>query len=82
MRFPATSTAAPIQRALWEALDLWSTEDVAPPPSSVPRLADGTLVPALPQSAMGFPTIPGVIYTGLKSTRYLLSYGPDFTARE
>jgi hypothetical protein len=70
--------SAPIQRALWEALDLWSTEGVAPPPSSVPHLEDGTLVPALPQSAVGFPTIPGVIYTGLKSTRYLLNYGPDF----
>jgi hypothetical protein len=70
--------SAPIQRALWEALDLWSTEGVAPPPTSVPHLADGTLVPALPQSAVGFPTIPGVTYTGLKSTRYLLNYGPDF----
>jgi hypothetical protein len=70
--------SAPILRALWEALDLWSTEGVAPPPSSVPRLADGTLVPALPQSAVGFPKIPGVTYTGLKSTRYLLNYGPDF----
>jgi hypothetical protein len=37
----------------------------------VPHLADGTLVPALPQSAMGFPNIPGVTYAGLKSTRYL-----------
>jgi hypothetical protein len=70
--------SAPIQRALWEALDLWSTEGVAPPTTSVPHLADGTLVPALPQSAVGFPTIPGVTYTGLKSTRYLLNYGPDF----
>jgi hypothetical protein len=70
--------SAPIQRALWEALDLWSTEGVAPPPSSVPHLADGTLVPALPQSAVGFPKIPGVVYNGLKSTRYLLNYGPDF----
>jgi hypothetical protein len=59
-------------------LDLWSTEGVAPPPSSVPHLADGSLVPALPQSAVGFPKIPGVTYTGLKSTRYLLNYGPDF----
>jgi hypothetical protein len=70
--------SAPIQRALWEALDLWSTEGVEPPPSSVPHLADGTLVPALPQSAVGFPKIPGVTYTGLKSSRYLLNYGPDF----
>ena len=70
--------SAPIQRALWEALDLWSTEGVTPPPTSVPHLADGTLVPALPRSAMGFPNIPSVTYTGLKSTRYLLNYGPDF----
>jgi hypothetical protein len=70
--------SSPIQRALWEALDLWSTKGTAPPPSSIPHLADGTLVTALPQSAVGFPKIPGVTYTGLKSTRYLLNYGPDF----
>lgn len=69
---------APIERALWEALDLWSTQGVLPPPTSVPRLDDGTLVPALPQSTVGFPKIPGVTYNGLKSTRYLLDYGPDF----
>lgn len=70
--------SSPIQRALWEAMDLWSTKGVAPPPSSVPHLSDGTLVSALPQSAVGFPQIPGVSFTGLKSTRYLLNYGPDF----
>jgi len=70
--------SGPILRALWEALDQWSTKGVAPPPSMVPRLADGTLVPALPQDKVGFPKIPGVTYTGLKSTRYLLNYGPDF----
>ena len=70
--------SSPVQRALWEALDQWSTKGVEPPPSSIPRLADGTLVPALPQSGMGFPKIPGVTYTGLKSTRYLFDYGKDF----
>jgi len=70
--------SSPIQRALWEAMDQWATKGVAPPPSSVPHLSDGTLVSALPQSAVGFPNIPGVTYTGLKSTRYLLNYGPDF----
>jgi len=29
----------------------------------------------LPQSAVGFPNIPGVTYTGLKTTRYLRDYG-------
>jgi hypothetical protein len=27
---------------------------------------------------MGFPNIPGVTYTGLKTTRYLFDYGPDY----
>ena len=27
---------------------------------------------------MGFPNIPGVTYTGLKTTRYLFNYGPNF----
>jgi len=67
-----------VLRALWEALDQWSTKGIAPPPSSVPRLSDGTLVPPLPQAGMGFPKIPGVTYTGLKSTRYLLNYGEGF----
>jgi Alpha/beta hydrolase domain len=70
--------SGPIQRALWEALDQWSTKGTAPPPSMVPRLADGTLVPPMPQQTQGFPKIPGVTYTGLKSTRYLLNYGPRY----
>ena len=70
--------SAPVLRALFVALDNWSTKGVAPPPSQVPRLSDGTLVPPLPQSVVGFPQIPGVTYTGLKSTRYLLDYGPKF----
>ena len=39
----------------------------------------------LPQSAEGFPNIPDpfrpgftVTYTGLKTTRYLFDYGPDY----
>jgi len=44
----------------------------------VPRLDNGTLVPPLPQSGMGFPAIPGVQYTGLKTTRYIWNYGPRF----
>ena len=73
---PLDST--PVLRALFMDLDEWSTKGVAPPPSAVPHLADGTLVPPLPQEKVGFPKIPGVTYNGLKSTRYLLNYGPDF----
>jgi hypothetical protein len=52
------------QRALAIALDLWVTEGIDPPPSRSPRIADGTLVPSLPQASQGFPDIPGVRYTG------------------
>jgi len=71
--------SAPIQRALFVALDDWSN-GVAPPASRVPRLDDGTFANPLPQSAVGFPNIPGVTYTGLKTTRYLFDYGPNFYA--
>jgi len=67
--------SAPIQRALFVALDEWSTKGTLPPVSQVPRLSDGTLVPS---SSTGFPTIPGVMNNGLKTTRYLLNYGPAF----
>ena len=78
-QFQNPLNSAPIQRALFLALDDW-TNGVAPPASRVPRLDDGTLVPPLPQSAVGFPNIPGVTYTGLKTTRYLFDYGPNFYA--
>jgi hypothetical protein len=71
-------SAFPVMRALWVAMDEWVTQGRAPPPSAVPRLDNGTLVAAMPQAGMGFPIIPGVLYTGLKSTRYLLNYGPTF----
>ena len=70
--------SAPVQRALWTDLDEWSTQGVQPPASEVPRLGNQTLVPPLPQDAVGFPHIPGVTYTGLKTTRYRFNYGPNF----
>ena len=80
--------SAPVQRALFIALDRWATEDRKPPRSRVPKLKDGTLVPPLPQSGMGFPSgipspfndgpTPFVTYTGLKTTRYHFDYGPGF----
>jgi hypothetical protein len=69
-----------VQRALWEDLDAWSTTGTAPPPSRVPRLDDGTLVPPPDPSLTGglYVGIPGVTYTGLKTTRYRFNYGPSF----
>ncbi|HYR87543.1 MAG TPA: alpha/beta hydrolase domain-containing protein [Terriglobia bacterium] len=66
-----------VQRALFIALDKWATAGTMPPPSQVPKLSDGTLVKP-DQSSTGFPGIPGVAYSGFKTTRYLLNYGPNF----
>jgi hypothetical protein len=70
--------SAPVQRALWTDLDEWSTRGTEPPDSQVPKLRDHTLVPPLPQDGVGFPRIPGVTYTGLKTTRYRFNLGPNF----
>ena len=67
----------PVARALWLALGAW-TRGKTPPSSRVPRLADGTLAAPLPQGALGFPHLPGVLYTGLKTTRYGFDWGPDY----
>jgi hypothetical protein len=66
-----------VQRALFTALDKWVTAGTPPPPSQYAKLGDGTLVK--PEQALtGFPSIPGVTYSGFKTTRYLLNYGPNF----
>jgi hypothetical protein len=76
----------PALRALLVALDQWVTQGTEPPPSRVPRRADNTMARAVvrpgsqigvvPQADLGWPTIPGVTYTGLITTRYLLDFGP------
>jgi hypothetical protein len=70
--------SAPVQRALWEAMDRWVTVGAAPPSSMVPKIADGTLAKSTKQSDVGFPSIPGVTYTGLKTTRYRFDFGPNY----
>jgi Alpha/beta hydrolase domain len=67
-----------VLRALLVDLDQWVSRDTPPPPSAVPRIADGTLAPALPQSALGFPAIPGIEYNGIHHTGDLWSFGPRF----
>jgi hypothetical protein len=72
--------SSPIQRSLFLALEDWGMKNIAPPPSMVPKLANGTLAKSTSQADVGFPTIPGVTYTGLKTTRYRYDYGPNFYA--
>jgi hypothetical protein len=67
-----------VLRALLVAMDQWVSMGVEPPPRRIPRVADGTLVPPLPQTRQGFPEIPGVKYNGRMHTGDLFDYGPQF----
>ena len=67
-----------VLRALLTDLDAWVTEGEAPPADRVPRVADATLAPPLPQAGMGFPQIPNVVYNGVHHTGDLFDFGKDF----
>jgi hypothetical protein len=68
----------PALRALLTAMIDWVVAGKEPPPSNVPRLRDATLVAPSSQAAVGFPTIPGVNYSGAANVRELFDYGPEF----
>ncbi|WP_020606236.1 alpha/beta hydrolase domain-containing protein [Spirosoma spitsbergense] len=86
-QFQNPTNAEPLLRALFVALDDWVTKGTPPPPSAVPRRADGNAVLAshqpgsptgiVPREALGWPAIPDVTYTGLITTRYQLDFGPS-----
>jgi hypothetical protein len=90
-QFTNGTASEPALRALLVALDQWVSKKIEPPPSAVPRRADNTAalpVPrpgyqtsVVPQPALGWPTIPGVTYTGATSTRYHLDFGPMFDTK-
>lgn len=73
-------TTGVFMRALLTAMDEWVTSGTAPPASEYPRTADGTLVPA-DQASTGFPSIPGVRYTGKFNRLNLRDFGPQFTSQ-
>jgi hypothetical protein len=66
---------SPAVRALFRALDRWVAEDVAPPPSAYPRIADGTLAP--PDRA-GWPAVPGFALPQQPLRAFHLNFGPDW----
>lgn len=80
-------------RALFVALEDWVVRDVAPPPSQVPSLADGTL--ARPDQLV-FPAMRGITWSGAGSqtaipalqylARYngfpLLDFGPQYRPQD
>lgn len=79
----------PALRAVFVAMDQW-IDGVAPPASAVPRRSDGTAVFSsttansplgigqVPQANLGWPSIPGVTYTGLITVRNVFDFGPQF----
>ena len=65
----------PLLRALLVAMDRWVTSGVEPPPTTIPRIADGTLVD-LPVWRKQFPTIPGVARAQVMFRPLRLDPGP------
>ena len=73
-------------RALLLALDRWVSDGTKPPKSRVPEgghrafavTVPGSQTGVVPQEELGWPNIPGVLYTGVITTRYFLDFGPDF----
>lgn len=67
--------AGVLMRALLVALDEWVNEGIEPPPSRIPTVAAGTLVPP-DRLSVGFPEIPGVRYTGGMNESGERDFGP------
>ncbi len=74
---PNVMSNGPLMRAALTLMDRWATDGTPPPPSTVPRRADGTLV--TPEAALeAFPKVPGFPLPASPSRLPLYDYGPDF----
>jgi hypothetical protein len=62
-------------KALLLAMDRWTADGTAPPPSRYPKIADGTLVPP---DRLRFPHLAGVTTTTAVHQAYRADYGPRF----
>jgi Alpha/beta hydrolase domain len=71
--------ATSVVRALYQDLEDWVVAGTTPPDSQVPKIADATLVRP---SAVAFPAIPGVAYTGLATLYPLLDWGGNYRAQD
>jgi hypothetical protein len=74
-------------RALLTDFTAWVRDGVEPPPSTLPRIADGTLVaadqvrlPAIPATQYGGVPRPAMSTRRLYNTLHVLDYGPDYRA--
>jgi hypothetical protein len=64
-------------KALLVAMDQWTANGTAPPPSQYPHVGDGTL--ARPDR-LKFPKVPGVTTTAAVHRAYHADYGPKFVS--
>ena len=62
-------------RSMIANIDAWVRRDTWPPPSSYPKIADGTLVPL---SKYAFPALPGVNRPHEANQAYRLDFGPNW----
>ena len=62
-------------RAMIANMDAWVRSNTPPPPSSYPKISDGTLVPL---GSYAFPEIPGVNQPREATTGYRLDFGPNW----
>ena len=65
------------ERALLVAMDEWADQGIEPPPSRVPDIRNGTLVP-LAEARRLFPIVPGVVFPPVLNELDLLDFGPSF----
>jgi hypothetical protein len=77
----------PVGRALLKALDQWVSEAVDPPPSRVPRIAQGELLsavahrdrfPPIPAFTVGTLEFPGLRHPGVNLRPPRVDFGPRF----
>ncbi len=62
-------------RAMIANMNAWVEKGTAPPPSSYPHIADGTLVP---REKLAFPAIPGIHAPANANTGWHLDFGPNW----
>jgi hypothetical protein len=74
-------------RALLRDFATWVRDDVPPPPSTIPRIADGTLVaadqvllPPIPANAYGGTERPALSIARVYDTLHVLDFGPLYRA--
>jgi len=63
-------------KALLVDLDQWVRDGTAPPPTTVPKIAAGTLVPP---GKINWPAIPGFVHTPAYHHVWRLNFGPLFS---